>query len=201
MGAAALAAGTTQTLSTALVCLEFTRQQLLLIPVLLAVVVSCAVSGMFSLSIYDQILVLKDFPYMPHLRTERLHAQKAEDIMRPTVDVIDAAREALAQQGGGDTGPDARGGGGASGAAGAGDASPLRESSGSRRHAACVADEPPSGGEPARRSAYLLPPTNRFHPSRPPDGVPGASLTDSRRHAQKPPLAVRTADFRSCLSP
>ena len=46
--------------------------------VLLAVVVSCAVSGMFSLSIYDQILVLKDFPYMPHLRTERLHAQKAE---------------------------------------------------------------------------------------------------------------------------
>ena len=45
---------------------------------LLAVVVSCAVSGMFSLSIYDQILVLKDFPYMPHLRTERLHAQKAE---------------------------------------------------------------------------------------------------------------------------
>ena len=154
-------------------------------------VVSCAVSGMFSLSIYDQILVLKDFPYMPHLRTERLHAQKAEDIMRPTVDVIDAAREVLAHEGGGD----------ASGAAGAGDASPLRESSGSRRHAACVADEPPSGGEPARRSAYLLPPTNRFHPSRPPDGVPGASLTDSRRHAQKPPLAVRTADGRSCLSP
>ena len=38
VGAAALAAGTTQTLSTALVCLEFTRQQLLLIPVLLAVV-------------------------------------------------------------------------------------------------------------------------------------------------------------------
>ena len=33
VGAAALAAGTTQTLSTALVCLEFTRQQLLLIPV------------------------------------------------------------------------------------------------------------------------------------------------------------------------
>ena len=110
VGAAALAAGTTQTLSTALVCLEFTRQQLLLIPVLLAVVVSCAVSGMFSLSIYDQILVLKDFPYMPHLRTERLHAQKAEDIMRPTVDVIDAAREALAQQGG-ETPDRTRGGG------------------------------------------------------------------------------------------
>ena len=30
-----------------------------LLQVLLAVVVSCAVSGMFSLSIYDQILVLK----------------------------------------------------------------------------------------------------------------------------------------------
>ena len=45
VGAAALAAGATQTLSTALICLEFTRQQQLLIPVLLAVIASCAASG------------------------------------------------------------------------------------------------------------------------------------------------------------
>lgn len=91
VGAASLAAGTTQTLSTALICLEFTRQQQLLIPVLLAVVASCAVSGTLSNSIYDQILVLKDFPYMPHLRTEALVDLKAEDIMRPTEAVISAA--------------------------------------------------------------------------------------------------------------
>ena len=91
VGAAALAAGTTQTLSTALICLEFTRQQQLLIPVLLAVVASCAVSGTLSNSIYDQILVLKDFPYMPHLRTEALVDLKAEDIMRPTEAVTSAA--------------------------------------------------------------------------------------------------------------
>ena len=191
VGAAALAAGTTQTLSTALICLEFTRQQQLLIPVLLAVVASCAVSGMLSFSIYDQILVLKDFPYMPHLRTERLHVQKAEDIMRPTVDVIDTARQALAQQGEG----------GASGPLAAGDDSPLRDSAGSRRHSAYLAGDVNSGGQSVRRSVYSLPATNRFHPSRTPDGVPSASPSDGRRHAQKPPLAVRTADIQPCLQP
>ena len=152
-------------------------------------VASCAVSGMLSFSIYDQILVLKDFPYMPHLRTERLHVQKAEDIMRPTVDVIDTAREALAQQGEG----------GASGPLAAGEDSPQCESTGSRRHSAYLADDVNSGGKPVRRSVYLLPATNRFHPSRPPDAVPSASPSDGRRHAQKPPLAVRTADIQPCL--
>jgi hypothetical protein len=45
VGAAALAAGTTQTLSTALVCLEFTRQQLLLIPVRLRLRLRLRVKG------------------------------------------------------------------------------------------------------------------------------------------------------------
>jgi len=156
--------------------------------VLLAVVVSCAVSGMFSLSIYDQILVLKDFPYMPHLRTERLHAQKAEDIMRPTVDVIDAAREALAQEGGED----------ASGAAGAGDASPLRESSGSRRHAACVADEPPSGGEPARRSNPNPSPSPNPNPNPNQEASP---LVARRTCCRRPTGSTRRAPLTACPAP
>ena len=169
---------------------------------LLAVVVSCAVSGMFSLSIYDQILVLKDFPYMPHLRTERLHAQKAEDIMRPTVDVIDAAREALAQQGEENTGPDERGGGGASGAAGAGDASPLLESSGSRRDAACVADEPQSGGEPARRSNPNPNPNPDPNPNPNPNPNQEASPLVARRTCcRRPTGSTRRAPLTACPAP
>ena len=73
VGSAALTAGTTQTLSTALIVLELTGQQRLLTPVLIGVIVSCGVSGLLSKSIYDQILVLKGLPYMPHLRTEALY--------------------------------------------------------------------------------------------------------------------------------
>ena len=48
VGAAALAAGTTQTLSTALICLEFTRQQQLLIPVLLAGIGRAIIGGCYA---------------------------------------------------------------------------------------------------------------------------------------------------------
>ena len=84
VGAASLAAGTTQTLSTALIVLEMTREMSFLVPVLLAVIVSCCVSELLSYSIYDQILVLKDLPYMPHLRTRGLGDRIASEIMKPT---------------------------------------------------------------------------------------------------------------------
>ena len=48
VGAASLAAGTTQTLSTALIVLEMTREMSFLVPVLLAVIVSCCVSEILS---------------------------------------------------------------------------------------------------------------------------------------------------------
>ena len=126
---------------------------------------------------------------MPHLRTERLHVQKAEDIMRPTVEVIDTALDALARQEGE----------GASGAFGPGGGSPLRASKGSGTHSAYLAGDVNNGGQSVRRSVYLLPETNRFHPSHQPDGVGGASPSDGRRHAQKPPLMVRTVDIQRCL--
>ena len=55
IGAAALTAGATQTLSTALITLELTNQQRLLTPVLLGVITSCGLSGLLSKSIYDQV--------------------------------------------------------------------------------------------------------------------------------------------------
>ena len=59
VGAASLTAGTTHTLSTALIALELTTQQSLLNPVLIGVLCAFGVSGLLSRSIYDQILVLK----------------------------------------------------------------------------------------------------------------------------------------------
>lgn len=97
VGAASLAAGTTQTLSTALVTLEFlaagnSNSGMLSVPVLLGVIFACSVHSLSSKSIYDQILVLKGLPYMPHLRTKKLYRMTASDIMRPTVALISAAR-------------------------------------------------------------------------------------------------------------
>ena len=98
VGAASLAAGTTFTLSTALMTIELTAQQDLINPVLIGVIVSCGVAGILSKSIFDQILVLKGLPYMPHLsdslRSERLYHMTARDIMRPTAAVVAAAKAA-----------------------------------------------------------------------------------------------------------
>ena len=91
VGAAALTAGTTQTLSTALVAIELTGQQELLNPVLIGVVVSFGVTSLVSKSIYDQILVLKGLPYMPHLKTDNLYKMTANEIMRPTAAVLATA--------------------------------------------------------------------------------------------------------------
>ena len=121
VGSAALTAGTTATLSTALITLELTGQQELLHPVLLGVIVSCGVSGMFSKSIYDQILVLKGLPYMPHLsdnlRSERLYHMTARDIMRPTTALVAATKTATATNAA--DGAEGGGEGGSSGDAGA----------------------------------------------------------------------------------
>jgi len=68
------------------------QTQRLLIPVLIGVIVSCGISGFLSKSIYDQILILKGLPYMPHLRTELMFQLKAENIMRPTQAALARAR-------------------------------------------------------------------------------------------------------------
>ena len=98
VGAAALTAGTTSTLSTALITIELTMQQELHNPVLIGVTVSCGVASMLSKSIFDQILVLKGLPYMPHLsdnlKSERLYYMTAAHIMRPTEAVVAAAAAA-----------------------------------------------------------------------------------------------------------
>ncbi len=92
IGAAALAGAVTHTLSTTVLVLELTGQNRLLRPVLLAVTVAVAVSQMFSNSIYDQVILLKCLPCLPHMRNELAASKKAEDIMRPTEAVAEAAQ-------------------------------------------------------------------------------------------------------------
>lgn len=72
--------------------------QQLLIPVLIGVVMARGVSGILCKSIYDQILVLKGLPYMPHLRTQVMFELKAESIMRPTHAALERGRAAAVKQ-------------------------------------------------------------------------------------------------------
>ena len=57
------------------------------------------VSGALSNSIYDQILVLKGLPYMPHLRTQQLYFLRAADIMRPTRKLLRDTAERMSEDG------------------------------------------------------------------------------------------------------
>lgn len=79
---AGIASATTGTLSTALVIAEALGQQPLLPLALTTVVVANGVASLLSLSLYDQILVLKKLPFMPHLETDALHALSAAEAMR-----------------------------------------------------------------------------------------------------------------------
>eukprot|EP01095_Lingulamoeba_sp_RSL-Kostka_P004541 TRINITY_DN15776_c0_g1_i1.p1 TRINITY_DN15776_c0_g1~~TRINITY_DN15776_c0_g1_i1.p1 ORF type:complete len:786 (+),score=233.63 TRINITY_DN15776_c0_g1_i1:46-2403(+) len=65
VGAAALSAGVTRTLSTAVIVFELTGQLQHLIPVLVAVVLATGIGNVFSRSSYDTLLEQKRLPYMP----------------------------------------------------------------------------------------------------------------------------------------
>jgi len=64
VGAAAMSAGTTRTLSTAVIVFELTGQLEFLIPVLLATICAIAVGNKFSAGAYDALLEYKALPYM-----------------------------------------------------------------------------------------------------------------------------------------
>ena len=50
---------------------------------------------MLTNSIYNQMLLLKGLPYMPHLRTKQMVGKAAADIMRPTDAVAEAAQKEM----------------------------------------------------------------------------------------------------------
>jgi H+/Cl- antiporter ClcA len=86
IGAAALASGATQTVSTAVIVFELTGQTAYLLPVLLATLVSYSVSGLFSISIYDLLLTLSGLPYLPRVYNSSVYSLSAGQIMHSTGD-------------------------------------------------------------------------------------------------------------------
>jgi len=67
VGAAALTAGATRTVSVAVIAMELTGELSFLLPIFCAVFASCIVGSNYSLSIYDSILSSRNLPYLPNV--------------------------------------------------------------------------------------------------------------------------------------
>ena len=65
VGAAAFSGSVTRSLATSMILFELTGQLHHMLPVMLAVLVACAVANVFTESIYDVLLRAKKLPYMP----------------------------------------------------------------------------------------------------------------------------------------
>lgn len=67
MGAAAFSAGVTHSISICVVVSEMTGQIRHIIPVMIAVLVSNAISTLLQPSLYDSIIMIKKLPYLPDI--------------------------------------------------------------------------------------------------------------------------------------
>lgn len=85
VGAAAFTAGVTRALSVAVVIFEVTGQLKHMVPTLAAVLFSVIVANGINRSLYDTLIIMKELPYMPHMRRDRTPAQKVYQIMRTNV--------------------------------------------------------------------------------------------------------------------
>eukprot|EP00026_Physarum_polycephalum_P003274 Phypoly_transcript_03284.p1 GENE.Phypoly_transcript_03284~~Phypoly_transcript_03284.p1 ORF type:complete len:744 (+),score=94.14 Phypoly_transcript_03284:148-2379(+) len=81
VGAAAMAAGATQTLSTMVIIFEVTGQLTHIAPVMLATMVAYFISKKFTVSIYDAILLYRGLPYLPDLKHIN-YTQTARELMK-----------------------------------------------------------------------------------------------------------------------
>lgn len=82
VGAASLVSGATHTVSTAVIVFELTGQISHLLPVLLATLLAYATASVFTISVYDLMLLLSDLPYLPRVYKSSLYTLTAGDIMR-----------------------------------------------------------------------------------------------------------------------
>lgn len=71
VGAAAFSAGVTHTVSISVVVAEMTGQIQHIIPVLVAVIVSNAISTLLQPSLYESIIMIKKLPYLPNILPSR----------------------------------------------------------------------------------------------------------------------------------
>lgn len=85
VGAAAFTAGVTRALSVAVVIFEVTGQLKHMVPTLAAVLIAVIVGNGINRSLYDTLIIMKELPYMPHMRRDRSPLQKVHEIMRTDV--------------------------------------------------------------------------------------------------------------------
>lgn len=85
VGAAAFTAGVTRAFSVAVVIFEVTGQLKHMLPTLSAVVIAVVVGNGINRSLYDTLIIMKEMPYMSHMRRDRSPRQKARDVMRTNV--------------------------------------------------------------------------------------------------------------------
>lgn len=85
VGAAAFTAGVTRALSVAVVIFEVTGQLKHMVPTLAAVLASVIVANGINRSLYDTLIIMKEMPYMPHMRRDRSPSQKVHQVMRTNV--------------------------------------------------------------------------------------------------------------------
>lgn len=88
VGAAAFTAGVTRALSCAVVIFEVTGQLKHMEPTLVAVALSVVVANCINRSLYDTLIIMKELPYMPHMRRDRSPSQAVSEIMHPDVVVL-----------------------------------------------------------------------------------------------------------------
>ena len=87
VGAAAVTSSVTRTLSVAMIVFEINGELTYLVPVLMGVIISYAISNSIIPSIFEILLDMKDLPYLPTVRHENYYL-KAWHIMKRDFDYI-----------------------------------------------------------------------------------------------------------------
>jgi H+/Cl- antiporter ClcA len=81
IGAAAFSGSVTRTTSVAMIVFELTGQTSHMIPILVGVLLSYAVSNSLAMSVYDVMLEMKNLPFLPSLTSVSTYNHTARDLM------------------------------------------------------------------------------------------------------------------------
>ncbi|KAG8468409.1 hypothetical protein KFE25_013492 [Diacronema lutheri] len=89
LGAAAMAAGVTHTLSSAVLMFELTGGIKHALPMLVVVIVAFMVSRVFSVSIFDSILAMKKLPFLAEFRHKSSYHRPARHVLAHLVERLE----------------------------------------------------------------------------------------------------------------
>jgi chloride channel 2 len=88
VGATALAAGVTRTVSPIVVMFEITGQLSFMIPMMISSIIAYGIGDLFNLSFYDTVVYLRGLPYLGSIRHPKSYKLKAKDVMREKIDYV-----------------------------------------------------------------------------------------------------------------